>query len=139
MALTVSKFDRSLGYMMAVETDSTNSINTDVFAGDGKLYSVDVDNTSGSNTCYVKLYITGYSPTLGSSTPDIILRCPASTRQVWTVPEGVDFTTLSFASTRNPAFSDTTATAGTLAVRIVASTEAIAQKTYSPLIALTTD
>ena len=139
MALTVSKFDRSLGYMMAVETDSTNSMNTDVFAGEGKLYSIDIDNISGSNVCYLKIFLTDYAPVVGTDTPDIVLRCPLGVRQVWTVPEGLSFTTCSFASTLNPASTDTTATAGTLAVRLVASTEVIAQKTYSPLIALTTD
>jgi len=139
MALTVSKFDRSLGYIMAVETDSTNSMNTDVFSGDGKLYSVDIDNSSGSNICYLKIYLTSDGPSLGAGSPDIILRCPAAARQSWSIPEGLSFSTCSFASTLNPDSTDQTATAGTLAVRLVASTEAIAQKTYSPLIALTTD
>tara|TARA_R100000306_G_C4369991_1_gene139468 strand:+ start:234 stop:653 length:420 start_codon:yes stop_codon:yes gene_type:complete len=139
MALTVSKFDRSLGYIMAVESDSTNSLITDAFAGNGKIYSIDFDNTSGSNTNYLKLYLSSYSPVLGSTAPDIILRCLGSTRESWTIPEGIPFTSCSFATTLNAATSDTTASAGTSVVRITASTEETATKTYSPLIALTTE
>jgi hypothetical protein len=137
MALTVSKFDRALGYVMAVETDSSNSMLTDIFAGDGKIYSIDFDNSSGSNVNYLKLWLSSYNPILGTTNPDVVLRCPALMRESWTIPEGLSFGSCSFATTLNPAASDTTASAGTVAVRIVASTEQIAVKTYSPLIALT--
>ena len=137
MALTVSKFNRATGYMMAVESDSTNSMNTDVFAGDGKIYSIDFDNGTGSNVNYLKLYLTSFNPVLGTTNPDIVLRCPALTRESWTIPEGLAFNALSFATTLNPAASDTTASAGTAVVRIVASTEEVGVTTYSPLIAMT--
>lgn len=137
MALSVSKFDRALGFMMAVETDSTNSMDTDVFAGPGKLYSVDFDNSSGSNVNYLKLFLTTYNPTLGTDVPNIILRCPATTRQAWSIPEGIFFTSLSFATTLNAIESDATASAGTVAVRVVASSGEEDVATYSPLVALT--
>jgi len=137
MALTVSKFDRSLGYVMAVESDSTNLMVTDIFAGDGKIYSIDFDNSTGSNVNYLKLYLSSYNPVLGTTNPDIILRCPATMRESWTIPEGISFSSCSFATTLNAAASDTTASAGAVKVRLVGSTEQIAVKTYSPLIALT--
>ena len=122
MALTASKFDRSTQHMLAVESASSNSIVSDVFGGPGTIYSIDMDNSSGSNVNYLKLFLSSVNPTLGTTNPDIVLRCPAQTREVWTIPGGLSFTSCSFASTLNPSPTDTTAVAGTVSVRIVAKT-----------------
>lgn len=122
MALSASKFDRITGYMLAVDGASSNAVVSDVFSGTGTIYSIDVDNTSGSNTNYLKLFLSTVNPTLGSTLPDLILRCPTLTREVWTLPEGLAFTSCSFASTLNPSPTDATAVAGSVKVRIVAST-----------------
>ena len=58
----------------------------------GKLYQIDFDNTQGSSTvAYLKLYDTNLAITEGTTVPDFCFKVPASTREIFTFPEGITF------------------------------------------------
>lgn len=120
MSLSATNFDDALDYKIIHETASTNSLNSNVALAPGKLYSVKSINGS-SSAAYVKIF-DNRSPTLGSTLPVLVFAIGGSATTVYQIPGGLDFTTLSFASTLNQNPLDTVApSGGTVAVTLVCS------------------
>lgn len=121
MALTVSGFDRALDHKIIHESAATATANTNVTQSSGSVMSVFIDNTYGTDVCYAKLY-DGESATVGTSAPQLVLKCIAASKQRYDLEEGFPFSNLNFWVTRYPAHTDTTVPAvssGTVAVTIV--------------------
>tara|TARA_R110002012_G_scaffold194495_1_gene362295 strand:- start:551 stop:922 length:372 start_codon:yes stop_codon:yes gene_type:complete len=70
-------------------TDIENTGLNDFLAKTTTVYSIDVDNI-GSGVAYVKIY-DSKAPTYGTTDPDIMLRVSATTHNIWTVAQGVPF------------------------------------------------
>jgi len=105
MSLSATGFDDALDYKIIHETE-------------GKLFSVKLVNGS-SSAAYLKVF-NSESPTLGSTLPILVLPVAGSGTIYYTIPNGVDFETLSFACTLNQNPTDTTAPSGnTVAVTFV--------------------
>ena len=120
MSLSATGFDDALDYKIIHETASTNSLNTNVATTEGTLFSVKLVNGS-SSAAYVKIF-DDESPTFGTTVPILVFPVAGSGTIFYEVPGGLEFTTLSFASTLNQNPLDTTAPSGsTVAVTLVCS------------------
>jgi hypothetical protein len=118
MSLSATGFDDALDYKVIHETASTNTLNTNVATTEGKLFSVKLVNGS-SSAAYLKIFDAN-KPVIGTTNPIIILPVAGSGTIFYDIPGGIEFTTLSFASTLNPNPLDTTAPSGsTVAVTLV--------------------
>jgi|TARA_Y100000310_G_scaffold21406_2_gene20707 hypothetical protein len=110
MALKATSFDDALDYKIINESASTNSLNTNVTVAPGKLFACKLINGS-SSAAFVKIF-TDPTPTLGTTNPTLVFRVAGSATTVYDIPGGLDFNTLSFASTLNESPADTTAPSG---------------------------
>tara|TARA_R110000824_G_scaffold1819_5_gene9042 strand:- start:2387 stop:2749 length:363 start_codon:yes stop_codon:yes gene_type:complete len=120
MSLSATGFDDALDYKIIHETASTSSLNTNVTTTEGKLFSIKLVNAS-SSAAYVKFFDTE-APALGSSLPFLVLPVVGSGTIFYQITGGLEFSTLSFASTLNQSPTDTTAPSGnTVAVTLVCS------------------
>jgi hypothetical protein len=118
MSLSATGFDDALGYKVIHETASTNSLNTNVATTEGTLFSVKMVNSS-SSAAYLKIFDVE-NPTLGTTSPTIVLPVAGSGTISYQIPGGLEFTTLSFACTLNANPLDATAPSGaTVAVTFV--------------------
>lgn len=107
MALSVSGFDGALDYKIIHESAATATANKNVTSSSGSLMSVFIDNTSGTQVCYAKLY-DGEDCTVGTTAPDIVLKCASASTQRYDFEEGFTFSNLSMWVTKLPAHTDTT-------------------------------
>lgn len=107
MALSVSGFDGSLDYKIVYESAATATANKNVTQSSGTVMSIYIDNTSGTQACYAKLY-DGEDCTVGTTAPDMVLYCPAASRQRYDLEEGFSYTFLNMWVTKLPAHTDTT-------------------------------
>ena len=111
MALSVSGFDSAVDYKIvyqsAASTETPVVADTNVTTTSGTLMSIDVDNTSGTAVCYLKIF-DGVDATPGTSIPQFIFRIPQADAQRYQILEGIDFTNLNFWVTRNASPTDTT-------------------------------
>ena len=73
-------------------TGGSGQARSNAFGTTGKLYQIDIDNTQGSSsTGYLKLYDTNLTVTEGTTVPDFCFRVVTNTREVFTFPEGITF------------------------------------------------
>jgi hypothetical protein len=120
MSLSATGFDDALDYKVIHETASTNSLNSNVTTTEGKLFSVRLVNGS-SSVAYAKIFGSA-GATLGSTTPVLVLPVAGSATTFYEIPNGLEFTSLSFACTLNQNPLDSTAPSGnTVAVTLVCS------------------
>jgi hypothetical protein len=99
VALQVSGFDRALDYKVIHQSDVKATINVNTADGPCVLRHVAIGNDGGSADVYLKL-ADGHVASIGASTPLMVLRCPAGSNQVYTLPDGVIFAeSLSFWAT----------------------------------------
>ena len=120
MSLYATNFDDALDYKIIHETASTNSLSSNVSTAPGKLFTVKMINGS-SSIAYVKIF-DDEAPALGTTLPILVLPVAGSATIVYEITGGLDFTTVSFASTLNQSPTDTTAPSGsTVAVTLVCS------------------
>jgi hypothetical protein len=90
--------DTSLGtiaasYIGTVLVENTN-IGTTAQTGassSGLLYQVYIDNTNNSAQVYLKVYDTTGSVTVGTTHPDFVFPCAASSIRQFNFPEGIGF------------------------------------------------
>jgi hypothetical protein len=76
---------------LAIETDAGATAISNVFSGAATLRTIEIDNGGGA-AVYLKLYdATG--PTIGTTAPDLILLCPASSKRTYIIADGVAFGT----------------------------------------------
>ena len=121
MALSVSGFDSAFDYKIIYESAASETANEDIAQGPCTLLSVEIDNTYGSNTHYLKIF-DGDFISASASTAQTILECANAAIQIYDLPDGLPFSKLNFWLTRNAASNDTTAPAvsgGTVVVRLV--------------------
>jgi len=120
MALTVSTQVSPVANRLVVETASGATPNNNVLGAVGKVYTIDVDNSLNAVPCYLKLYDDG-NPSVGTTAPNMIVPVKASQRRGCVIPEGLDFTVLSFACVTLPGNGGTTAPTQPVTVRLVCS------------------
>ncbi len=121
MALSVSGFDSAFDHKIVYESAASETANEDVAQGACTLLSVEIDNSNGTSTPYLKIF-DGDFVSAAASTAQTILECANAATQIYDLPDGLPFSKLNFWLTRNAASNDTTAPAvsgGTVAVRLV--------------------
>lgn len=91
MALSLVGVTSDAGATHAVQTDATAT--PDVLkSGSGTLFKIEINNTANSNAVYLKLYNNiGGAPTVGTTDPTYVFKCPASTSKVYSCPKGTAF------------------------------------------------
>lgn len=100
MALTSVDFGTAiLKYKLIQETDLSSVAIEDVTKSvAGKLYSIEVKNNR-TTVVYAKITLTVPTVTVGGGSgtpPEIMIHVAASGQSLWSMPDGIDFTTLSF-------------------------------------------
>lgn len=126
MAFKTADFDSSiLPYKIIQDTDlgtaggTTANARVDMTNGEsGLLYSIQIDNRSG-NAIYFKMTFTETSVTVGTTEAQLMIKVPATTVEDVTMPEGIDFTTLSMWAVTGNAVSSTTPAASNSAPVLV--------------------
>jgi len=121
MALSVSTQVNPIATRLILQTSATAASNNDVVGAPCTLYTVDVDNTANAANSYVKLY-NNASPTVGTTSPDLVVFANAGERRQFVIPEGVSFATaLSFACVTVGGTAGTVSPSLPVIVRILAS------------------
>lgn len=92
MALTKTPIYGLPGDRYVVQTSATATPDNSVAGGAGLLLQVDIDNTGNLDAVYVKLYDHA-GPTVGSTPPEWVLKCPASVRRIFNCTPGSAFAT----------------------------------------------
>jgi hypothetical protein len=109
MAITSGKNSITQVDFMFIDTASTATAVTDVFAGAATIHSIHLIN-GHSNPAWLKIY-NASSATVGTTDPDIILKSEGSGsnggRTVWQIIDGIALTNMTYAS------EDSSGTAGT--------------------------
>jgi len=108
MALSVSGFDNALDYKIVYESAGGTTANKNVALSSGTLLSAYIDNSTGSNPCYLKIF-DGPNAVSGTSRPDMILKCKNGERQRYEIQSGFPFSELNFWVTKFASPTDTTA------------------------------
>ena len=91
MALSLTSSVADVGGVQAVQTSATAAIDT-LKATSGTLYKVEIDNSANSVAVFVKLYNnSGGAPTVGSTDPNFIFKCAASSTIAYSCPSGTAF------------------------------------------------
>ena len=97
MALSVSDQVPPVGTKLIVQTSATEVSDDDVTGASGSLFQIDVDNEANAdNPAYLKIY-NDAAPVVGTTAPDFIFMVPVNQRRGLVIPDGWDFTNLSFA------------------------------------------
>ena len=125
MALSVSGFENALDYKIIYESAATTTANKNVALSSGSLMSVFINNTSGTQPCYAKIY-DGESCTVGTTAPDMILKCASASTQRYDFEEGFTFSNLNMWVTKLPEPTDTTVptvSGGTVGLTLVTKGE----------------
>lgn len=88
-----------LGGKVITDTSVDASAVNNPTGGSGTLYYVEINNAANSSAVFVKFYDHA-SPTIGTTSPDIVLRCGAAESQYFNLPQGIAFgTAVSYACT----------------------------------------
>lgn len=121
MSLSVSDQVPPVGTKLIVETEANADPDVDVTGAAGTIYQIDIDNTAnGDNAAYLKIY-NNSSPTVGTTPPDHVLCVPVNRRRSMVIPEGLDFSHLSFACVTTGGTAGTTSPTDPVIVRMVTS------------------
>jgi hypothetical protein len=119
MTLSVSSQVAPVGSKLISQTEATEVPDNDVTGAAGAIYQVDVDNSGNSdNPAYLKVYNSA-APTVGTTAPDFIFMVPVNQRRNLVIPDGLDFTNLSFACVVSGGTAGTTPPTNAVAVKIV--------------------
>jgi hypothetical protein len=106
MAFVTTKFDNAVGHKIAYNSQITNTVTSNLTGGPGVFYSIKIENTNDA-AVYIKV-ANAYTATSGSTAPDWIFSCPASSTYFYEIPGGVSFSALSVWANENAAESDNT-------------------------------
>ena len=99
MAVTTTAMSSGLAANIVRDADCNATSEDNVRSGAATVYAVDIDNTANAAISYIKFYDSA-APTVGTTAPVMILPAPASTRQIFLMPQGlasIFATALSFA------------------------------------------
>lgn len=112
MALNVTGFSSaSLDYKAFHDTAVVNTMVGNVTGTSGRLYHLQLDNSSSNTAVYYKVYFDADKAT--SDDPDLKIYVPGSTQEILEIPGGVAFTQLSYFVTTTNATSNSQAASGT--------------------------
>jgi len=120
MTLSVSTQVSPVGSKLISETSAGATPNNNVTGASGSLFMVDIDNALNSAPSYLKIYNSA-SPVVGTAAPDLIFAVGASIRRSFVLPEGWDFSSLSFACVTAGGTTGTISPASAVAVLMVTS------------------
>ena len=125
MALKVTSWPEGFDYRVVYEDNATNTASKHVTGTSGKLHSVTINNSQGTDSCFLKI-ADSTSATPGTTEPDWLIRCGSANTETYSIPWGISFSNgISFWLTRNEVTSDTTvpalSTNGTVKVTILTS------------------
>lgn len=76
-------------YILDSDSDATSEDN--INGGPGTIKNVFIDNSANAAISYVKFYDSASAVTVGTTVPDMILPCNASSRYVYSFKNGVFF------------------------------------------------
>jgi len=107
MAFITTKFGDIVDHKICHNASITDSVTTNLTGGPGTLYSVKIVNGNDADV-YIKIS-NAFSASSGSTAPDWIFPCAASSTQTYEVPGGVAFDALSVWATENASPADDTA------------------------------
>ena len=65
---------------------------SDITSGSTTVYAMDLDNTANGATTFFRIFDSS-SPVFGADDPSVMIAVAASTRQVWTVAQGLSLGT----------------------------------------------
>lgn len=99
MALSITKFGDAFDYKVVHETVCNNTAKVNVTSSAGSIYSINLINGTTS-AAYFKFF-DAESVTMGTTVADLVFRVPASSTKMFTMPDGLPFSNLSFACTLN--------------------------------------
>ena len=125
MAKTKSLVRNPLAGFLWTDTAPTAAFTAITGATGGLLLQVDIDNTADSSDAYLKLRFQRVSlgaPTVGTDQTDMVFKCPAGKRILYTMPVGINLlwvepsvsSQLYYSVTTGHTTASTTATTGTL-------------------------
>ena len=98
MALSLTGVVADAGGTFATQTTATSTPDT-LKSGSGTLFKVEINNTTNSSPVFVKLYNNGGgAPTVGSTDPAFVFKCPASVSRVYSCPKGTAFANALYAA-----------------------------------------
>jgi hypothetical protein len=121
MTLSISTQVSPIGAKLIVDTVANATAKNAVTGTSGTVYMIDIDNTANTSaSSYFKIYDAA-SPTIGTTVPDHVFKIPSSQRRCIAIPEGLDFTNLSYACTTAGGTTGTTAPTNAVVVRMIAS------------------
>jgi hypothetical protein len=96
----------AVSYRVIQQDDANATLNQNVADVGGTLKSVIVE-TGVKSDAYVKIF-DGSAPVVGTSTPQLIFKCPKGMTQTFELPDGFSFSYLNFWATKNANPLDTT-------------------------------
>ena len=121
MTLSVSTQVSPVGDKLIKDTDANATAKTDVTGAAGTIYMIEIDNTGNpADVAYLKIYDNG-APTVGTTAPDFIFKVPVNQSRTIICPDGLDFTTLSYAVVTTGGTAGTTAPSNDVSLNIVTS------------------
>ena len=104
MAFVTTKFDDASEYKIAYNSQLTYDVTSNLTGGPGVLYSVKIENTNNA-AVYLKM-ANAYTATSGTTAPDWIFECAASSTYFFEIPGGVEFNALSCWATEAAAINN---------------------------------
>jgi hypothetical protein len=107
MATSITKFEDAFDYKVVRETVCNNTAIVNATSNPGSIYSISLTNATTAEAHFK--FFDSESVTMGTTVADMVLRVAASTTTVYNIPDGLEFTYLSFACTVNQNPSDNTA------------------------------
>lgn len=110
MALQIAGSHGQIPNEIIIDTDLLVGPVNDVTGTSGTFYLIDVNNARGQ-VMYLKLYDAA-TATAGTTVPDWIFEIPNGTRRIFSFPDGISFTNLTYSSVQEDGTGGTTALSG---------------------------
>jgi len=90
MAVTVTNQSNPLASKLVNDTSVGGTAVDNTTGASGTLYMVEIDNSNNSDAVYFKM-ANAEDATAGTTTADLVLKCPASVKRSYVFPEGIAF------------------------------------------------
>ena len=107
MATSTTKFEDAFDYKVVRETVCNNTAIVNATSNPGSIYSISLTNATAAAAHFK--FLDAEAVTMGTTIADMVLRVAAATTTVYNIPDGLEFTYLSFACTVNQNPFDNTA------------------------------
>ena len=121
MAASLTTQHGVLGGKFVSDSSANAVIDANVTGGASNIFYVEIDNTANSAASYLKLYDNA-NVTVGTTAPNMVLRCAASKKQYFVTPQGVAFASaLSYACTTTGGTGGTSSPQNAVIVKMIVS------------------